>query len=96
VVATTSGEEALRLARAEPVDLIVSDLALSDLDGFTLVKALNDDPETRDIPILVLTGEPNGRQHRDRTPLGVVPRHDEVAELLQRQLSGMNRPATGA
>ena len=92
VVATTSGEEGLRLARAEPVDLIVSDLALSDLDGLTLVKALNDDPETRDIPILVLTGEP--RDGRPRSAL--LPGHDEVADQLQRQLSGLPQPPTGA
>ncbi len=96
VIATTSGEEALRLARAEPVDLIVSDLALSDLDGFTLVKALSEDPETRDIPVLVLTGEPNGRHHGDRTPLGVLPHHDQVADQLHRQLSGLAIPPTGA
>jgi len=96
VIATTSGEEALRLARAEPVDLIVSDLALSDLDGFTLVKALSEDPETRDIPVLVLTGEPSGRHHGDRTPLGVLPHHDQVADQLHRQLSGLAIPPTGA
>ncbi|OLB79379.1 MAG: hypothetical protein AUI14_10500 [Actinobacteria bacterium 13_2_20CM_2_71_6] len=93
VIATTSGEEGLRLARTEPVDLIVSDLALSDLDGFALVKALNDDPETRDIPVLVLTGEPNGQYHPDRAPPGVLSRPDGVADQLHRQLSGLtNRP----
>jgi len=96
VIATTSGEEGLRLARAAPVDLIVSDVALADLDGFTLVRALSQDPETRDIPVLVLTGTPNGQHDGERTSVGVFPPADALSEQLQRQLAGLLRPPTGA
>jgi DNA-binding response OmpR family regulator len=95
VIATTSGQEALRLAHTESLDLIVSDLALTDLDGFALVKALSEDPETCNIPVLVLSGGPNGR-NADRTPLGVRPGDGEITDHLQRQLAGLARPAPGA
>ena len=87
VIATTSGQEGLELARNEPVDLIVSHLALADLDGFTLVKELNEHPETRTIPVLVLTGGPGGG--------GPGPpfmgRPDQVADHLHRRMSGLNQ-----
>jgi DNA-binding response OmpR family regulator len=96
VIATTSGQEALRLAHTKAFDLIVSDLALSDLDGFALVRALSEDPVTRNIPVLVLSGGPNGGQAGDRTPLGIRPGHDNITDHLQRQLAGLARPASGA
>jgi signal transduction histidine kinase/CheY-like chemotaxis protein len=95
VIATTSGQEALQLAHTEPIDLIVSDLALSDLDGFALVKALSEDPVTCNIPVLVLSGGPNG-QDADRTPLGVRPGGGTFTDHLQRQLAGLTRPVPGA
>jgi len=95
VIGTTSGQEALRLAHTEPIDLIVSDLALSDLDGFMLVKALSEDPATCNIPVLVLSGGPNGRS-AERTPLGVRPADGIITDQLQRQLAGLSRPAPGA
>jgi signal transduction histidine kinase/DNA-binding response OmpR family regulator len=96
VIGTTSGREALRLAHTGPIDLIVSDLALTDLDGFALVKALSEDPKTRKIPVLVLSGGPNGQHPGSRTPLGLRPGGDIIPDQLQQQLAGLARPAPGA
>jgi signal transduction histidine kinase/CheY-like chemotaxis protein len=57
VIATTSGEEGVKLARAEPVDLIVSHLPLPEFEGIGLLRDLNG-PATRAIPVLVVTGDP--------------------------------------
>ena len=53
-----SGEEALALASAERPTLIVLDLHMPGLDGFDVCRSLRaeDDPELRDVPILILTG----------------------------------------
>jgi PAS domain S-box-containing protein len=55
VSAVADGEAALALARAEPPDLVVSDVMMPRLDGFGLLRALRDDPETRSIPIILLS-----------------------------------------
>ena len=55
VVTAGSGFDGLRLARRHPFDLIICDLIMPDLDGFTVVAALHDDPATRDVPVVVLT-----------------------------------------
>jgi CheY-like chemotaxis protein len=56
VITAGGGVEGLRLARQQPLDLIISDLIMPDLDGFALINALHADPATRDIPVVVLTG----------------------------------------
>lgn len=54
----TSGQKALETARAErPPDLVLLDVMMPDMDGFEVCKALKADPQTRDIPVLFLTGK---------------------------------------
>ncbi|MBI3988784.1 MAG: response regulator [candidate division NC10 bacterium] len=55
VYEATTGEEALELARAHLPDLILMDLQLPGLDGFTTTKALKADDLTRRIPVIALT-----------------------------------------
>lgn len=60
VRATVDGEEALAAAKAEPPDVVVTDVSMPRMDGLALVRALRSVAATRDIPILVVTarGEP--------------------------------------
>src|SRR4051794_211665 len=50
------GLDGLETARRERPDLIVSDLHMPRMHGLDLVRALRADSETRDIPILILSG----------------------------------------
>lgn len=50
------GEEGLRLARARMPALVLMDLSLPGLDGLSAARALREAPETRAIPIVMLTG----------------------------------------
>jgi CheY-like chemotaxis protein len=43
------------LARAEQPDLVLMDLMLPLLDGFAAMRALKEDPETRKIPVVVMS-----------------------------------------
>jgi CheY-like chemotaxis protein len=51
-----SGAEALAAARSDRPSLIVLDLRLPDMDGFTVCSQLVDHPETCDIPVIILSG----------------------------------------
>lgn len=57
VIEATNGQEALELALAEPPDLVLLDLSMPVLDGFGLAAALRADERTREVPLVVLTGE---------------------------------------
>lgn len=56
VLHAPDGEEGLRLARERHPDVILADLVLPGMDGVSMCCDLKEDEETRDIPILVLTG----------------------------------------
>lgn len=57
VTCTDSGEDAVRLARSEPFDLLILDLMLPGMDGIDAAKILRADQKTRHIPIIMLTAK---------------------------------------
>lgn len=54
-VQAENGAEALRIARDVKPDLVLLDVMLPDMDGIAVCHALKADPETRDIPIVMVT-----------------------------------------
>jgi len=57
VLRAYGGREAIATARRELPDLIVLDLMMPEVNGFDVVEALHEDPETARIPILVVTAK---------------------------------------
>jgi len=57
VLRAYGGREAIEIARRELPDLIVLDLLMPEISGFDVVEALNLDPATAHIPILVVTAK---------------------------------------
>ncbi len=55
-VVSTAGAGTLALARKLQPDAITLDLGLSDIDGFVLLDLLKHDPQTRHLPIHVISG----------------------------------------
>ena len=54
-----NGEEALRLAKEQPVDLIVTDLNMPVMDGRSLIRYVKASPKLTDLPILVISSAGN-------------------------------------
>jgi DNA-binding response OmpR family regulator len=55
VIEARDGEEALRLALAEPPDLAVLDVMMPKLDGYELTRRLRAEEATRRVPVILLT-----------------------------------------
>jgi PAS domain S-box-containing protein len=55
VVTVRNGAEALRAAREERFDLIVSDAMMPEMDGFELLATLKEDPTLARIPFIMLS-----------------------------------------
>lgn len=55
MISALDGEEGLRKVKEKKPDLILLDLILPKVHGFDVLKQLKEDPETKDIPIIVLT-----------------------------------------
>ncbi len=60
VVVAADGDEGLELASAEMPDLIVMDVIMPTMTGFEVCRALRANPQTRHIPVVLVTtrGEP--------------------------------------
>lgn len=56
VIKAESGEQALELARSERPDLIFLDIVLPGMNGFVVLRSLRHDERTRDIPIVMISG----------------------------------------
>lgn len=56
VIEAKSGREAINLAQSQPPDLILLDIMMPGMDGYTTCSILKEDPQTRLIPVFMLTG----------------------------------------
>jgi two-component system, chemotaxis family, chemotaxis protein CheY len=58
VVVACDGDEALKLAsEGDPVDLVITDVNMPNMDGISLVRELRLLPQYKGVPLLVLTTE---------------------------------------
>jgi len=57
ILASTTGEKGLRLAKSELPDLILLDIMIPDIDGYEIARQLRSTPETEAIPIIMFTAK---------------------------------------
>jgi two-component system, OmpR family, alkaline phosphatase synthesis response regulator PhoP len=57
VVTANDGKEALSKVESEKPDLLVLDVMMPYMDGFEVLQSLRRNPETRDIPVIMLTAK---------------------------------------
>jgi adenylate cyclase len=55
VQTASGGRAALALLRGAPVDLVLLDVMMPDLDGYAVLQQIKDDPTLRDIPVLMIS-----------------------------------------
>lgn len=56
-ISANNGRRGLELVRQELPDLVILDLMLPELDGLSVCKQLRSDPQTKLIPIIILTAK---------------------------------------
>jgi phosphoserine phosphatase RsbU/P len=69
----TSGAKALELVKvAPPPDLVLLDVMMPEMDGYEVCTRLKLDPETRDIPVIFLTGQTDVEDETKGFDVGAV------------------------
>ena len=61
VTGVMDGRSALEEVRANRPDLVILDIMLPEIDGFEVCRQIKEDPETRQIPVLILTAKKNSQ-----------------------------------
>jgi DNA-binding response OmpR family regulator len=65
------GQEALRLIREQPFDVVILDIMMPDISGFDVMRQLNDDP-TPPPPVIFLTARSDEEDKEIGLSLGVT------------------------
>ncbi|MBD1919950.1 response regulator [Microcoleus sp. FACHB-831] len=93
VLTAGSGREGLAVAAAELPDAILLDVMMPDLDGPSTFEKLQENPRTRNIPVILLTAKMQAADRRRFERLGIngviakpfdpMTLAEQVAEALQ-------------
>ena len=67
VRAANAGRRALQIAHTRPTpDLILLDVMMPEMDGYQVLAELQDDPATRDIPVIFVTAMNDPEEEEER------------------------------
>ena len=87
------GLQALQKVQEERPDLIVLDITMPRLTGWDVLRVLQDDPQTADIPVLMLTAKSQDQDKAKGWELGCTWYHtkpfdfDELIVVIERILA---------
>lgn len=84
IVEATNGQEALDIARGQRLDLILMDLMMPKMDGYTACSKLKADLTTKPVPVIMLTAvghELNKKYAAEMGAVGYVTKPFTIQEL---------------
>lgn len=91
VLTAADGLEAMKLALASPVDVVVTDAVMPNLNGQELARFLRSNPKLSHLPIVLLTGQENRESVSGENLIDVFlykpVRADELKNCLNNLLS---------
>ena len=85
VLGAATGQEGLALIRERQPSAVLLDLLVPDMDGFEVVEALRADPDTKSVPVVILTSKSMTQQDKER----LQGRITYVARKTEFDLSGL-------
>jgi len=71
-VEAADGNEALDVAKRKPVNLVLSDVNMPNMDGITLIRRLREVPSYKYTPMLMLTTESAGDKKQEGKAAGAT------------------------
>src|SRR5580658_4324357 len=89
VESATNGAEALEvLARVKP-DLVVTDMQMPRMSGGELITALKKNPETANVPIIIVAGRGSGFDESEKRANVAIYKDIDIEEQLEKALQGL-------
>jgi CheY-like chemotaxis protein len=64
VFSAFSGNVGIEMAKAKQPDAILLDVMMPDMDGLSTLRALKDEPTTRNIPVIMLTAKAQASEQK--------------------------------
>ena len=60
ITTAAGGAEALKILGEEDFDLVLLDVMMPEIDGFTVCRRIKEEPRTKEIPVIFLTAKGGG------------------------------------
>ncbi|MBD2210394.1 response regulator [Nostoc linckia FACHB-104] len=82
----SSGKEALKITQTQPIDAILLDVSMPDMDGFAVFEKLQENTVSQSIPVILLTARvlPSDRDRFARMGIaGVISKPFEPITISQ-------------
>jgi CheY-like chemotaxis protein len=96
VLSVSGGKEAWELLQVEPVDLVVTDAMMPDLDGYELTAMIKNNPHTAHLPVVLVSGLERATDQQHALDIGAdayIPktsaRLDGLVEAIQRLIGAV-------
>lgn len=86
VMSASSGKEGIAVAQAQPLDAILLDVTMPEMDGITTFRRLQANPVTQAIPVIFLTAKvqaSKGGQFESTGAAGIITKPFDVLTLGQ-------------
>ena len=100
IVTAASGEEALITARDSKPGLILLDIMMPGIDGWETLSRLKEDPELKEIPVIIFTAREHSRGRQLAREMGAVDyfqkpfEPDELIDIVEEYLVTENVSAS--
>jgi len=65
-IVAMDGDEGIRKAITERPELILLDILMPQKGGIAMIRELKENPETRDIPVIIITGISRGQDFEEK------------------------------
>ncbi len=93
VISASSGNEGISRAQTEPLDMILLDVMMPEMDGLATFRALQLNDQTRSIPVIFLTAKAQASEKRlfhETGVNGIITKPFNALELAQQICQVLN------
>jgi CheY-like chemotaxis protein len=89
VESATNGVEALQILERVHPDLVVTDMQMPKMSGSELITALKKNPETADIPIIIVAGRASGFDEKEKRANFAIYKDIDIQAQLEKALDAV-------
>jgi len=98
LIKALDGMQGLELAKKEKPDFILLDIIMPKMDGFSVLKALKDEPTTKDVPVMLLTNlgqEEDVKRGKELGSVGYLVKANvtpsEVVDAVKKEIAKLGK-----
>jgi CheY-like chemotaxis protein len=95
VESATNGVEALHILEHLHPDLIVTDMQMPKMTGSELITALKENPETANIPIIIVAGRASGFDESEKRADFAIYKDIDIQSQLEKALNAVMEKSQG-